>query len=207
MTEERGERGAAVTDDVSTELASTRSRRRIGMRVAKVLIVVVAVIIGLAATDSLLGLGYHTSTASDIHLTHSRSGNDPQRTIVVFPGFIMAGDVLSRALAPHLEPTDSMLVVEYAQRGVDMDDIYHRVMAQLEDLRPDHLVLYGASMGGMCAKEFLDRYSRDRKPFGEAVLILDTAPSSAANVKRSPVYFGSLRGIEAARYRVLSGQA
>ncbi len=82
-----------------------------------------------------------------------------------------------------------MLVAQYADHGLDMDDFYARIMAELEVLKPEKIRLYGASLGGMCAKEFLDLYARSGMRFGKASLILDTAPSSVRNVKRSPILF------------------
>jgi hypothetical protein len=83
-----------------------------------------------------------------------------------------------------------MVVADYAQRGVDVDALYRQIMTALDGMKPQSIRVYGASMGGMCAKQFLDRYVQGGSPFGRAVLVLDTAPDSAARIKRPGWVFG-----------------
>jgi hypothetical protein len=77
-----------------------------------------------------------------------------------------------------------MVVVEYAERGVDVEQIYAAVMAAVARLGAPALRVYGGSMGGMCAKHFLDRYHRDGARYGKVVLLIDTSPSRPTDVKR-----------------------
>lgn len=137
----------------------------------------------LLAADALAGLIYRTGTAASTFVVRPRSGTT-KRLLVVFPGFIMPGEELTAAFAPHLEPDDAMVVVHYAERGLDIDDIYHHVMMQAARLNPGSVTIYGVSMGGMCAAQFLDLYHRAEASYGAATLILDTAPSGAADIKR-----------------------
>ena len=147
-------------------------------------------VLGLVLTmDGLLGVFYSTSTEGRVIVTPSQS-SVPRQAIVVFPGYVMSGQVLAEAFAPYLRADDAMLTVQYAQRGVDMDRLYQAVMVQLKRLAPSRLRIYGASMGGLCANEFLDRYARDGSPYGEPVLVLDTAPSGTASIKRPGFSFG-----------------
>src|ERR1019366_8148288 len=62
------------------------------------------------------------------------------------------------------------------------------VMADLLPLRPTELRVYGASMGGMVSKMFLDRYRQAGVPFGKITLILDSAPANRNDIKR-PSFF------------------
>ena len=103
---------------------------------------------------------------------------------MVFPGYSMDGEVLSEAFAPSLGLDDAMVVARYAERGVSGAGLYRSIIGELTKLEPDTLRVYGASMGGMCAAEFLTHYSADGAPFGKAVLVLDTAPSNADDVNR-----------------------
>jgi hypothetical protein len=162
--------------------------RRIA-RVAKGAGLVIATVLALLAADGLAGAVYRTSTAASVQVTAARSGAAEQ-AVVVFPGYIMSGEQLSRAFAPFLPAGDAMVVADYAERGVDMDGLYREVTAALEVIRPARVRVYGASMGGLCAKQFLDRYARDGSPYGPAVLVLDTAPDSAARIKRPGWVFG-----------------
>lgn len=133
--------------------------------------------------DLLLGFGYRTRTDSGVVVTPPASGTARQ-ALVVFPGYSMDGEVLSEAFAPSLSSDDAMVVARYAERGVSGAGLYRSIMGELTRLEPDTLRVYGASMGGMCAAEFLTRYAADGAPYGEAVLVLDTAPSNADDVAR-----------------------
>ena len=161
-------------------------------RIARALIIgglTFSSILVLFVIDGLAGAMYRTSTATKVHVTLSRSGVAEQ-AVVVFPGYIMPGEQLSQAFAPFLGADDAMVVAQYAERGVDMDGLYSQIMAALDVIRPKSIRLYGASMGGMCAKQFLDRYAQGGSAFGRAVLVLDTAPDSAARIKRPGWVFG-----------------
>jgi alpha-beta hydrolase superfamily lysophospholipase len=142
----------------------------------------------LVVADALLGLAYHTNTNAQFTIIAPRSGMT-RRAVVIFPGYIMAGDTLSKAFAPYLADDDAMIGVTYAERGVDVPQISDAVMTTLRKLRPKELRIYGASMGGMVAKLFLDRYRAAGMPYGKVVLVLDSAPAHARHVKRSSILF------------------
>lgn len=144
---------------------------------------VVAGFPALLTVDALMGLLYRTNTSADVSITVPRSGTT-HRAIVVFPGYVMPGDTLGRAFAPYVADDDAMVVVNYAERGVNVSQIYDKVMAALHTLRPVELRVYGASMGGMLSKLFLDRYRQAGAPYGKVTLILDSAPAGRNNVKR-----------------------
>jgi hypothetical protein len=137
----------------------------------------------LLILDALTGLAYRTNTSADVKIIVPRSGTT-HRAIVVFPGYIMPGDTLGRAFAPYVADDDAMVVVNYAERGVDVPQICDKVMAALHTLRPVELRVYGGSMGGMVSKLFLDNYRQAGAPYGKVTLILDTALASRNNVKR-----------------------
>src|SRR5262249_4474143 len=56
--------------------------------------------------------------------------------------------------------------------------------AEVARIGAPKLRVYGGSMGGMCAKHFLDRYHRDGARYGKVVLLIDTSPTHAGDVKR-----------------------
>lgn len=141
-----------------------------------------AVLPALLAVDTLLGLGYNTNTRAGITVTRSRSGT-VRRAIVVFPGYIMPGDTLSRAFAPFVADDDALVVVSYAQRGVNPAQISAAVLRSLQTVKPRELLVYGASMGGMLSTFFLDRYRKAGAPYGKVTLVLDSAPATGADVK------------------------
>lgn len=133
--------------------------------------------------DALLGLAYRTDTSASLTINYPRSGKT-HRAIVVFPGYVMPGRTLARAFAPYVADDDAMVVVNYAERGVNVPQIYAKVMAALQPLRPVELRVYGASMGGMLSKLFLDRYRQGGAAYGKVTLILDSAPADPHNLKR-----------------------
>jgi len=130
-----------------------------------------------------MGLAYRTNTSADVKIIFPRSGT-VHRVIVVFPGYIMPGDILGKAFAPYVADDDALVVVNYAERGVNVSQIFEKVMAALRILKPVELRVYGASMGGMVSKLFLDRYREAGMPYGRVTLILDSAPASRDNIKR-----------------------
>jgi hypothetical protein len=137
----------------------------------------------LLILDALAGLAYRTDTNAEVDMVGPRSGT-VHTAIVVFPGYIMPGTTLGRAFAPYIGDDDAMIVVDYAERGVNVQQINDQVMAALHTLKPIELRVYGASMGGMLSKLFLDRYRHAGMPYGRVTLILDSAPSARADVKR-----------------------
>jgi len=183
-----------------------RSRARRGLSWAALVAASLAV---LLIVDGTSGLFYRTNERSGVWVLPARSGKT-DLTIVVFPGYIMAGDTLGRAFAPFLRDDDAMVVVEYAERGVNARQISENVMAALRPLRPRQVLVYGASMGGMVGKLFLDRYRLAGAPYGKAFLVLDTAPAAVRNVRRPAALFGfscSYRGglLSSVAWAVLSG--
>jgi hypothetical protein len=117
----------------------------------RVVLSALGVLVGLAALDLATGTVYRTSTAASLHVTAARTGSIG-RALVVFPGFAMPGDLLGEAFAPYLPADDAMIVVRYAERGVDVAAISSAVEAELSRLAPREVVVYGASMGGMVAR-------------------------------------------------------
>lgn len=137
----------------------------------------------LLIVDALMGLAYRTDTSADVKIIAPRSGTT-HRAIVVFPGYVMSGATLGRAFAPYVADDDAMVVVNYAERGVNVSQINNKVIAALHTLKPVELRVYGASMGGMLSKLFLDHYRQVGAPYGKVTLILDSAPAGRNNVKR-----------------------
>jgi len=137
----------------------------------------------LLIVDALLGLGYRTNTTADVKVVVPRSGIT-HRAIVIFPGYIMSGGTLGKAFAPYVADDDAMVIVNYAERGVDVSQIYDKVMADISTLKPFEVRVYGASMGGMVSKLFLDHYRQAGAPYGKVTLILDSAPAARNNIKR-----------------------
>jgi pimeloyl-ACP methyl ester carboxylesterase len=137
----------------------------------------------LLTMDALMGLAYRRNTIAEVRIAVPRS-RKTHRAIVIFPGYVMPGDLLGRAFAPYLADDDAMVIVNYAERGVNVSQINDKVMAALDTLRPMELRVYGASMGGMLSKLFLDRYRQAGTPYGKVTLILDSALASRSNVKR-----------------------
>src|SRR5713226_5555258 len=91
---------------------------------------VLACLPALLTLDALMGLLYRTNTSADVRITVPRSGTT-HRAIVVFPGYVMPGGTLGRAFAPYIADDDAMVVVNYAERGVNASQIYDKVMAAL----------------------------------------------------------------------------
>lgn len=138
----------------------------------------------LLLVDGLIGAYlYRTGSDAEVTITPAREGR-VQRAVVILPGFVMKGSLVAAAFAPYLGPDDALVALDYADRGVDPDQIYRKISDALHRLRPATVVIYGASMGGLVGMEVLRRYQQDGAPFGKAALVLDTAPAAAADVKR-----------------------
>ncbi|HZM84261.1 MAG TPA: hypothetical protein VFC19_51740 [Candidatus Limnocylindrales bacterium] len=142
---------------------------------------VAAVVSGLLVADSVAGVWYRTNTSAQLHITAGCARVD--QLVVIFPGFAMPGEMVSMAFAPLLGSVEAMAVVQYAERGIDMDDICCQLVSEIDRLRPMRLRVYGASMGGMCAADFLDRYCRKTRRVNDVTLILDTSPSGIYDIR------------------------
>src|SRR5262249_52033764 len=112
-------------------------------------VLLAAALVAFVLVDAVLGRWHRTGTVAPLHVTPARSGTARQ-ALLAFPGYTMPGGVLSAAFAPNLGADDAMIVVEYAQRGMDPDAIHRAVMAELAALGAPSLRVYGGSMGGMC---------------------------------------------------------
>lgn len=144
---------------------------------------------GLIVLDSLCGLVYRTGTEAHVTVINSRSGA-AKRAVVILPGYLMAGRLVGQAFAPYIGPDDALVSVDYAQRGVNVADIYARVMDALGKIQPAEVRFYGASMGGMVSLLLADRYQKDGQPFGKPLLILDSAPAQESDLKRPTLLLG-----------------
>jgi pimeloyl-ACP methyl ester carboxylesterase len=142
----------------------------------------------LLVVDALAGLAYRTGTTANVTIIRPRSGTT-HRAIVLFPGYVMPGNTLARAFAPFVGDNDALVGIDYAERGVNAAQISDQALAAVQTLRPRELVVYGASMGGMVGKIFLDRYRQRGAAYGKATLVLDSAPATSTNIKRSSVFF------------------
>jgi pimeloyl-ACP methyl ester carboxylesterase len=167
-----------------------RDRRRVtrALRISGLAVLLVVALLGI---DALAGVFYCTGHAAGLVTVSARSAAATRDVLVVFPGYGMPGDLLAEAFTPYLPEDQAMIVVRYAERGIDMDDVYQQIMAELRRLGTARITLYGASMGGMCARYFLERYRRDGAPFAELSLVLDSAPSAASRIRRPGWAFGA----------------
>jgi hypothetical protein len=116
-----------------------------------------------------MGLAYRRNTSADVKVIGPRLGR-ASRAIVVFPGYIMSGAILGKAFEPYVADDDTLVVINYAERGVNVSEINDKVMAALQTLAPVELRVYGGSMGGMLSKLFLDHYRKAGAPYGASFL-------------------------------------
>jgi hypothetical protein len=160
--------------------ATAPRRRRRWWRALRGTLVVLLLFLVL---DELSGLAYRTGTQAGLRVVPARTGTT-RRALVLAPGYGMSGEVLSRAFGPHLPPTDALVAVQYAQRGLDLDAVYATLRHRLDELRPGSVRFYGVSMGGLVAAGLIERYHADGDPYGRADLVLDTAPAGPEDVRR-----------------------
>ena len=109
-------------------------------------VVPVVAFAGCLVLDALAGRWHRRGRLARPHVTLARSGR-PQQVIVAFPGYTMAGHLLSAAFAPCLGEDDAMIVVQYAERGIDVEQIYQAVMVEVARIGAPRLRVYGGSMG------------------------------------------------------------
>lgn len=152
-------------------------------------LIAIGVLLSVAVVDSLVGaFFYRTGTDAQIEIIRARQGRT-ERAIVILPGYAMDGTVVGKAFAPFVMNGDALVSINYAQRGVNVENIYRKLMEALRRLEPAAVVLYGASMGGMVGADLLAKYQRDSAPFGKVTLVLDTAPATLADIRR-PAWLG-----------------
>jgi hypothetical protein len=151
-------------------------------------LLLISVVLGLLFADVVSGLFFRTDDQSKVWIVGPQSGR-PALAIVVFPGYIMPGDTLARAFAPFLPADDALVVVQYAERGVIPQQISANVIAALRRVKPRKVLVYGASMGGMIGKLFLDDYRAAGVPYGKVIFVLDTAPAAKRDVRRPSALF------------------
>ncbi len=146
---------------------------------------ILCAVVVLLCLDSMIGSWDTAAARPELFITRPQSVA-PLRLLVVFPGYRMPGAMLSKAFGAHLGPRDAMIVVGHSAHGVDVELTFREVLHAIEGIDPPvgALRVYGGSMGGMSAADFLRRYGRAASPYGRVTLFLDTAPSAAATVKQ-----------------------
>jgi pimeloyl-ACP methyl ester carboxylesterase len=142
-----------------------------------------AVLAAATLLDVLSSFVYRTDTQPSVAVVGPRQGS-ARRVLVILPGFLMPGSAVGKAFAPYIEADDAIIAVNYAERGVDPATIYGQVRRELDRLKPRQILIYGASMGGLVALDLAGRYHQDGQPFGRPVLVLDTAPTAEADLRR-----------------------
>lgn len=157
------------------------------------MVLAVAVVAALIAVDAAASPFYRTDNTASLVSVPPRSGR-LSTLMVIFPGYLMPAADVGRAFAPHLDAATGLLIIQYAERGVDPEAIRNSLVPQFRNLAPERIVFYGASMGGMCAYDVLRRLSSNDVPIS---LVLDTAPASREDVRRpawsfafAPIYRG-----------------
>ncbi|WP_203907094.1 hypothetical protein [Rhizocola hellebori] len=146
---------------------------------------ILCTVVALLSLDSAIGSWSAGAARPELFVTRPDSGA-ALRLLVVFPGYRMPGAMLSEAFGAHLGPSDAMIVVGHSVHGVDVELTFREVLHAIETIDPPvgALRVYGGSMGGMSAVDFLRRYQRAGAGYGRVTLFLDTAPSSPATVAR-----------------------
>lgn len=162
------------------EVGSSRARPR---RAGQAVLVALAVVATLLAVDLLTSLFYRTDTTMSISRSGPQGGSD--HTLVVFPGYAGDCDSVSQALGPHLPQSWNLVVLCYAERGVDDDQVFALIGAEIEGAPAGSVSILAGSMGGMIAARFLDRLARSGQDTDlEVRLFLDTSPPDSIYLKR-----------------------
>ncbi len=144
----------------------------------------VAALVALACVDDLVGtFFYRTSTKARIEVVPARD-QPAHRAIVILPGYMMSGVIVAKAFSPFVSKRDALIGVDYADRGVNPDDIYRQVMKALYSVVPSRVIFFAGSMGGMVAIDLLARYEEDGAPFGKISVVFDTAPGAWSDIRR-----------------------
>jgi pimeloyl-ACP methyl ester carboxylesterase len=142
----------------------------------------------LAVLDLVSSLFYRTGTTAGVTTMAAESGST-ERAFVILPGHTLSGDLVARAFAPYRGAGDAFVAVDYAERGVDPADIYRQVRTALAALQPQHVVVYGPSLGGLVSRALLAAYAADGMPYGRVDLVLDSGPSQESDVRRPGLFF------------------
>lgn len=180
-------REAAHSVDSAHESSQTNNHRmRRGRR--PLVAGTAAVLIALLVTDLVSSVFYRTDTTMSV-IRSGPPGESP-RTLLVFPGYL--GDCQSTfdAFSPSLDATWTLVVLCYAERGIDDDQVFSLLRSDVESAPLGSVSILAGSMGGMVAVTFLDRLARESTESRPQVeLFLDTVPSNNSLVKRPQLAF------------------
>lgn len=134
----------------------------------------------LVTIDSFFGLFGRGAAFSTVTY---QSTIKPDTAILVLPGIKGSGYHSAKALKDGLIKQGHIVGVNYARTEFDIDLIYKVSLAALQKLRPTKLVIYGQSLGGMVAIDWLRRYQKDGLPITHNVrLILESSPFEQADI-------------------------
>lgn len=136
----------------------------------------------LVAVDALSSVAFRNRETATIKEFGQPLHEGPARVVVILPGFGMSGQLAAKSLSLVAGDNTRVLGVDYAQRGVDLEQISHLVLGQLNAGSKQDVYFYGASMGGLVASHIANEYvSSTHAP---ATLVLDTAPYTASDIRR-----------------------
>jgi hypothetical protein len=152
-------------------------------RLRRTIVLSIVALILIVGIDYLSGFFYDNSTGAHVMVIRADQG-PVRRAIVILPGYLMPGSVVAEAFKPYLFTGNALVAVNYAERGIDLHNIYSEVKRALTSLRPQAVTFYGPSMGGLVATRLAEIYEHNGLPFGKITLILDTAPATAVDVRR-----------------------
>jgi len=158
----------------------------------RILVGLATVAITLIAADATSSLVYRTNRAASVSVFPG-GPTPPESAVVLLPGYGMSGELAARALRRQMPRDTVILGVSYADRGVDLNQISHAVNARLAGIPSPHIYFYGASMGGIVANHLATTYAAEHRNH-QVTLILDTAPSSAKDVRRPQILLAASCG-------------
>ncbi len=170
-----------VTMSTRATWKSRRPNVQPGARAVAVGLLGVCGVAALLALDALTSRAYRIRTEGALVVTGS--GDAASDLLIVFPGHGADGDSIARAFEPIVDPSWTVIVVCFAERGVDDAAILERLLPHVESRAQGKVRVLAGSMGGMVAATFLDGYARSHPGAKPVDLFLDTCPWDRSAVK------------------------
>lgn len=126
------------------------------------------------------GVGYADRDTASIQPIIAKPGRETNRLFLLFHGYNGSGKSLVAILKPHLEPYGTVTAFESSRDGYNTTQVIRAAKQVIDTHRPDELILYGESFGGMVVTDLLRAYPNLRADR----IVFNATPSQASNIKR-----------------------
>ena len=137
----------------------------------------VSVLLGIDNGGYLVAKG--ADTVQTVSVVQSSTHSSPKRVFLLFHGYNGHGKNLVEILGPYLSKYGTVVAFEPSSEGYDNNRVIALTREAIRKYKPDELIAYGESLGGMTIADLL----REEPGLHFRGVVLNAAPNRVSQVK------------------------